>query len=1646
MAPAVMLGFLAASRVAAAAPVLDWAQGWSRTSGGNGYLGASFTDAAGTTWLAVSANDDQRLLKYTSAGTMVQNAVMDDPEWPTIYAITVDGSGNCYLAGQAYDGMTGNSVLYVAKYGSAAGSPLWTRSVYGGAGVTFEASAIATDGTGVWVSGYRVKRDNGPPWSQTGTGAIVKLAAAAGTVQWSRTAGPDKTWFGRIGIASDGAGNAFLAGDVADPAYFRNDVLVTKFNAGGTVLFSRTLNSNGWSYQYGSAAAWFAGSLYVAGTSFSDVLVLLVDGATGDLVASGLYANGDGHNVLAMAVDGSGGVYVGGFAYAIPSTYWFLARFDPALGMAAGWPVTVSMGGSWANTLGVGADAAGNGYLVTQPGWQMCETSRPVSITRYSSGSGVSWSGGYDVPADEDVFGAGPDGSGNIVVGGMSGRVPRLLKYDSSGGLQSASLAGPATHCSNYGRGFFQQGADSYLSVAGLDLTSTFYEDDVEVLKYDSGGVLTREFVFKPFSSVIPGPVAVDAGGNVYLAASAMTGTYWEPDLLLVKFDPLGNVVWSRTINYTVDDIADGVAVDGSGGIFVLETTPNDDPADVDNRIALLKFDSSGSLLWTKTYGSGPVSFFGFDLKVAGANVYFCGAQVDPLFTALSGWVYKLDSNGTTLWSKSFNGGQNAYFRGLNVDGFGNVFAAGVVGTVDMMNGVVGDFVTVSYDSSGNLRWSPQPTYDSGSVDDIGRAVALGSIYVAGRGGGNARLLKYTEGGAGSALLSGALAVTPNPASIGVTVQVVLSVTNTGTANATGVMPALQINAGGSAVAYRTGPLPGGPVTLASGGGSQKFTWTYSVTGAAVIEFTGTASGTNAGTGGGILVAATAPLASVPVSRLVSAMAVSPATGYVGSLLIVTLTVSNTGSADATLVVPSLAVGPGGGLVSYIAGPVPAGPLTILAGSATVFGWAYGITGAGAATFTATATGVDAVLGTVAVSAGRAVPLLRPAALAAAVSVGPSPAKVGTLVSVVLTVTNTGQVAATNVSATLAVGSGASLVDWRSGPSPPGPLSIPAGASWTFGWTYSVTGAGVISLASTATGTDSGLGGAIASGAIVGIQAAVPASLAAAMSVVTAAGSSTAFVGEWFEVRCTVSNTGGSTASGVGVALGLDPGTTAAVPWKLGPVPAGPLALAPGASQTFVWTYSASGRGWTDFIATAAGTDALFGATVAGAVAPLTVQEPARLTVLSCAAVPATVSVGQLQAVQAVIRNAGDVAATGVSATILCPGVVAWASGPSPAGPFTLPAGVTVTVTWTFTGAAAGAGVYSVTATGTDSGTAAALAAAASTAGLVQTPANMVAGMAAWPGVLKQGQVITVTVFVANAGGASALGVTPSTEPGPLPAAAVARLSGPSPAGPLTVPGGGWSAFTWTYEAVQPAVLSFSATVAGADANSGAPVSSVAACWTVTVTAGAALRSFLVVTPTAVKTGETVEVRLTVSNTGLNNATGVTPALTFADPGMASVAAGPTPAGGVTVAGGAAVTFVWQVTARQGGTLALTAEATGTDAGDSASVSTQATGTVAIASRFEDPVVVYPNPVSTDRLNVALRLDGDADEVTVEAFNASFESVFRGTWKSVTQSDGAVVIDGVRRWAPGPYVIRVRVKLADGRDQKMPLAKVMVKR
>ena len=92
-------------------------------------------------------------------------------------------------------------------------------------------------------------------------------------------------------------------------------------------------------------------------------------------------------------------------------------------------------------------------------------------------------------------------------------------------------------------------------------------------------------------------------------------------------------------------------------------------------------------------------------------------------------------------------------------------------------------------------------------------------------------------------------------------------------------------------------------------------------------------------------------------------------------------------------------------------------------------------------------------------------------------------------------------------------------------------------------------------------------------------------------------------------------------------------------------------------------------------------------------------------------------------------------------------------------------------------------------------------------------------------------------------------------------------------------------------------------------------------------------------------------------------------------------------------------------------------------------------------------LIVYPNPVGGDSFTVEiLNLDGDVDKLEVRLFDVAFRLVYKASWRSVTRTAPRVTVEGMRRVAPGIYLLRAKAWMANGSEIKFQVVKVAIKR
>ncbi len=782
------------------------------------------------------------------------------------------------------------------------------------------------------------------------------------------------------------------------------------------------------------------------------------------------------------------------------------------------------------------------------------------------------------------------------------------------------------------------------------------------------------------------------------------------------------------------------------------------------------------------------------------------------------------------------------------------------------------------------------------------------------------------------AALGATLTVLADGVCIGDTFLVTLTVTNAGEAAAAGVTPAIG---GEPGVVFVAGPWPAPPAGV-PGGGSVVFTWTLSGASPGAAGFTATVTGTDADSGAAI---ATGPLTAGPVTVRAPGVLVSAASaGLVvsaGQWLTVALTVTNEGGSDVRNVTPSIAVGPGAGLVAPES--APSGPLTLTAGGATTFAWTWSAAGAGLIRFTMTASG-DTCEATVLLATGSVSATVQvPASLEAALRAFPSPRDTGQGFLVTLTVTNTGQAGATSVAPAMPFASGTGAAVLADGPFPSIPVPLAGGAAVTFTWTYVGTAPGWVDFTTTVTAADANAGwplaaGPAASGSVL-IQA--PAALQASLACLSA----TVCAGGTVLVTLTVTNTGGAAASLVTTAAFRASGGGTASP-VAGPFPAMPASLSGGASAVFTWTFSGASPGALTLSTTVSGADANTGGGLSTGPVPaaaIAVVLPPTLAV--SASVPAAVVTGQWLTVGVTVTNTGGSALFGATPAIAAgPGAGLVVPVSAPSGPLTLAPGGATTFAWTWSASGTGSVTFTMTVAG--AGACGPAQVSATTTTTVETPAGLQASLVAAPTRVSVGQAVRVTLTVTNTGGGSAnLAAAPVQPDGPF----VTWSSGPTPAFPAVLAGGASRTFTWVFQAAAPGGLDFTATLAGTDAVSGLPLSpGMLVSGTVLIQTPALLRAALAVYSTTVCTGTGILVTLTLTNTGQADAAGVaTPAPAAIGAGAAAVA-GPLPPFPAVVPGGTAMTFTWTFTGSTSGRAIWTVTPAGTDANSGAAVAAPA--------------------------------------------------------------------------------------------------------
>ena len=239
--------------------------------------------------------------------------------------------------------------------------------------------------------------------------------------------------------------------------------------------------------------------------------------------------------------------------------------------------------------------------------------------------------------------------------------------------------------------------------------------NDMFIMKYDSSG--TRQW------SRTWGGAGIDAafgvatmtdGGTIAIGRTDSFGAGLE-DVPLVKFDSVGAVVWEKTWGSSSGDIGRAVVATADGGFVVVGDTSQDG---VSVNAFMTKFDSSGTVSWSRTWG-GTGADAALGVAVAANGDYILSGQTTSFgLGADDAFIARYDSTGTLLWSRTWGGTGAEYGRAVAERANGNIIMTGDTASY----GTAGDTYVAEFSGSGTLTGSR--TF-GGSGAEIGRKIRL---------------------------------------------------------------------------------------------------------------------------------------------------------------------------------------------------------------------------------------------------------------------------------------------------------------------------------------------------------------------------------------------------------------------------------------------------------------------------------------------------------------------------------------------------------------------------------------------------------------------------------------------------------------------------------------------------------------------------------------------------------------------------------------------------------------------------------------------------------------------------------------------------------------------------------------------------------
>jgi uncharacterized delta-60 repeat protein len=301
----------------------------------------------------------------------------------------------------------------------------------------------------------------------------------------------------------------------------------------------------------------------------------------------------------------------------------------------------------------------GGGYIIAGSTWSFGIVNHDVYLIKTNAAGDTQWTRTYGGTYKEEGWSVQQTSDSGFIVAGLTYPFGGgytdvyLIKTNASGETQWTRTYGGTDD--DWGRSV-QQTSDGGYIIAGFTYPFGAGSHDVYLIKTNASGDTqwTRTYGGTYLKKEEGWSVQQTSDGGYIIAGwteSFGAGMY---DVYLIKTNASGDTLWTRTYGDTSMDAGRSVQQTSDGGYVITGWTHSFGAGGFD--VYLIKTNSTGDTLWTRTYG-GTNDDEGYSVQQASDGGYIIAGNTHS-FGAGGYDVYliKTNSTGDTLWTRTYGG------------------------------------------------------------------------------------------------------------------------------------------------------------------------------------------------------------------------------------------------------------------------------------------------------------------------------------------------------------------------------------------------------------------------------------------------------------------------------------------------------------------------------------------------------------------------------------------------------------------------------------------------------------------------------------------------------------------------------------------------------------------------------------------------------------------------------------------------------------------------------------------------------------------------------------------------------------------------------------------------------------------------------